>query len=215
MTYQNILRDFSPQQDLKSFNDFFNFRTIKKSLLNEIQDDISDFDSANEEDEEEDDDDEDGINEVEQQESGLEENVNSVEDLTEAPDDDDDDDNSESWKSESVSGSAQSTLRRFNSTPEMEVPKQSSRTSHSESKKDLPPISRNNLLMKSVNEKMNLRSNQSNKKRTNKSSMLGDHDVDDHDEDAKESDDEFQRNKNYRSNMSRPSSVRSIRKNKQ
>ncbi|XP_017462176.1 PREDICTED: uncharacterized protein LOC108355528, partial [Rhagoletis zephyria] len=79
--YKAVSRGFSPLDDLKLFNEFFHFRSLNRAILNEVEGDVSDVESAEEEEEDDEDSDteeeeaEDSDNEEEEEseESGLEE----------------------------------------------------------------------------------------------------------------------------------------------
>ena len=115
--YKQVNRQLNPADDLKVFNEFFNFRTFKG--ISEVADEVSDVESDEEEIVDTDDEDSD--------ESGLEDNNNSEDDTDRdsmmSPESSSkksqNEEDSESSKSDLVS--IQSTLRRFNSTPEIPI----------------------------------------------------------------------------------------------
>lgn len=142
--YKHLSRGFSPVDDLKMFNDFFHFRSINRASLNEVEGDISDVESEEEEEEEEEASDEEDEDDDDEAESGLEEKEDDSED--EADDTDGDmspetldsrrsnrsnEEESESSSRSEQLVSIQSTLRRFNSTPEIPITSGSSSAGNS------------------------------------------------------------------------------------
>lgn len=120
------------------FNDFFHFRSLNRASLNEVEGDVSDVESDTEEEEEDDASDDEEDDDEEDDDEGAESGLEVKEDGDSEDEDDTDgdlspetldsrrsnrsnEDESETSSRSDQLVSIQSTLRRFNSTPEIPV----------------------------------------------------------------------------------------------
>lgn len=186
--YKYVLQQLNPADDIQIFNEFFDFKSMKKSSLSEVEDDVSGIESGNEESLQDD------------SQSDIENRRAKNSDSEDLSDDEDEEEEEE----EDSKNSVQATLKRFHSTPELTTNASSrsnsitddSLSSQTNSSK-VKSLNNNKIVSKSTVNKANLvnilsnSKNAKNKKKLEEKKKNVEEDDDDDDDDDDESGDEI------------------------